>query len=670
MSNGVYSRKILIEAFGDSIKKLNPRHVMGNPVMFVVEVTFFFALILSIGSWILQLSLALFDSEISILLLLTVWFSTFAEALSEGRGRAQAESLRKSRKEMRAQKIADDGTITEVDSSELVKGDKVLVRAGEMIPNDGDVIKGSGSVDESAITGESAPVIRESGGDFTSVTGGTTLLSDELLIEITANPGESFLDRMIALVEGATRQKTPNELALTTVLAGFTWILTVIIITFNTLGSFLGVTSDITVLYGLLACLAPTTIGGLLPAIGIAGMDRVTQFNVIATSGRAVEAAGDVTTIILDKTGTITIGNRLAEEFIPLGDKTETDVTRASFLSSVSDETPEGRSIVALAQKLIPDLTRPDVKNVVEFSASTKMSGVDLADGREVRKGAFDVMSDYVRYVPQGFKEIIDGIAQRGATPLVVSVDREPIGVIHLKDTVKPGMRERLQELREMGIKTIMVTGDNRLTAATIAAEAGVDDYVAESKPEDKIKIVQAEQKQGKIVAMTGDGTNDAPALAQADVGLAMNSGTQAAKEAANMIDLDSDPTKLIDVVGIGKQLLMTRGSVTTFSVVTDFAKYFTILPAIFAATLPAISKLDFINLQSPHSAILAAVIFNTFVILALIPLAMRGVKYKPKDATSTLIRNIAVYGVGGLITPFIAIKAIDLLINYLHIVA
>ena len=669
MSNGVYTKEILAEALVDSTKKLDPRHVIANPVMFVVEVSFFFALILAVGAWIFGLNSALFNTEISILLLLTVWFSTLAEALAEGRGKAQAESLRKTRKEIRARKIADDGRMVEVNSSELMKGDKVLVRAGETIPNDGDVIKGSGAVDESMITGESAPVIRESGGDFTSVTGGTTLLSDELTIEITANPGESFLDKMITLVEGATRQKTPNELALTTVLAGFTWILVVIIVTFNTLGSFLGVTSDITVLYGLLACLAPTTIGGLLPAIGIAGMDRVTRFNVIANSGRAVEAAGDVTTIILDKTGTITIGNRLAEEFIPLGDKTEADATRAAFLSSICDETPEGRSITALAQKLIPDLTRPDVKNVIEFSASTKMSGVDLADGVEIRKGAFDVMSDYMRYVPQGYREVIDRIAKLGATPLVVSVNREPIGVIHLKDKVKPGMRERLQELRDMGIQTIMVTGDNQLTAATIAAEAGVDEFVAESKPEDKIKIIEAEQKQNKIVAMSGDGTNDAPALAQADVGLAMNSGTQAAKEAANMIDLDSDPTKLIDVVGIGKQLLMTRGSITTFSVVTDFAKYFTILPAIFAATLPAISKLDFINLQTPHSAILSAVIFNTFVIPALIPLAMRGVKYKPKDATSTLIRNVAVYGVGGLLTPFIAIKIIDLLVNYLHIV-
>ncbi|MGZ7131580.1 MAG: potassium-transporting ATPase subunit KdpB, partial [Halobacteriota archaeon] len=546
MSNRVYSRKILIEALLDSVKKLSPRHVIGNPVMFVVEVSFFYALILAIGAWIFGSSIAAFNTEIAILLLLTVWFSTFAEAIAEGRGRAQAEDLKKMRKEVRAHKIADNGATTDVSSSELVKGDRVIVRTGETIPNDGEVTKGSGFVDESAITGESAPVIRESGGDFTSVTGGTTLLTDELVIEITANPGESFLDRMIALVEGATRQKTPNELALTTVLAGFTWILVIIIVAFNTLGSYLGVTSDITVLYGLLACLAPTTIGGLLPAIGIAGMDRVTRFNVIAKSGKAVEASGDVNTLILDKTGTITIGNRLAEEFVPLGDKTRDDITKAAFLSSVRDETPEGRSIVTLAQKLLPDLIYPDVKDVIDFSASTKMSGVDLADSTEVRKGAFDVMSSYVKYVPRGFRDIIDGIAQKGATPLVVSVDREPIGVIHLKDTVKPGMRDRLQELREMGIKTVMVTGDNRLTAATIAAEAGVDDYVPESKPEDKIKIVEAEQKRGMLVAMTGDGTNDAPALAQADVGLAMNSGTQAAKEAANMVDLDSDPAKLI----------------------------------------------------------------------------------------------------------------------------
>ena len=669
MANGVYSRKILGEALIDSVVKLDPRHVISIPVMFVVEITFFYALILAAGAWIFGLSSAAFDTEIAILLLLTVWFATFAEAIAEGRGKAQAESLRRTRKEVRAKKLADDGTITEVNSSELVKGDKVIIHAGDIIPNDGEVIRGSGSVDESTITGESAPVIRESGGDFTSVTGGTTLLSDELIVQITANPGETFLDKMIALVEGATRQKTPNELALTTLLAGFTWILVVIIIAFNTLGSFLGVTSDITVLYGLLACLAPTTIGGLLPAIGIAGMDRVTRFNVIANSGKAVEAAGDVTTLVLDKTGTITIGNRLAQEFIPLGDKTEADVTRAAFLSSVADETPEGRSIVALATKLMPDLTSPEVKDVIDFSASTKMSGVDFADSTEVRKGAFDVMSSYVRYVPRGFRDVIDDIAKKGATPLVVSVNQEPIGVIHLKDTVKPGMRERLQELKSMGIRTVMVTGDNRLTAATIAGEAGVDGYVPESKPEDKIDIIQAEQRRGNVVAMTGDGTNDAPALAQADVGLAMNSGTQAAKEAANMIDLDSDPTKLISVVSLGKQLLMTRGALTTFSVVTDFAKYFTILPAIFAASLPAVSTLDFIRLQSPHSAILSAVIFNTFVIPALIPLAMRGVNYKPRDATSTLLRNVAVYGLGGLITPFIAIKAIDVIVNYLHIV-
>ncbi|MGZ4917475.1 MAG: potassium-transporting ATPase subunit KdpB [Halobacteriota archaeon] len=669
MSNRVYSRKILIEALLDSVKKLSPRHVIGNPVMFVVEVSFFYALILAIGAWIFGSSIAAFNTEIAILLLLTVWFSTFAEAIAEGRGRAQAEDLKKMRKEVRAHKIADNGATTDVSSSELVKGDRVIVRTGETIPNDGEVTKGSGFVDESAITGESAPVIRESGGDFTSVTGGTTLLTDELVIEITANPGESFLDRMIALVEGATRQKTPNELALTTVLAGFTWILVIIIVAFNTLGSYLGVTSDITVLYGLLACLAPTTIGGLLPAIGIAGMDRVTRFNVIAKSGKAVEASGDVNTLILDKTGTITIGNRLAEEFVPLGDKTREDITKAAFLSSVRDETPEGRSVVNLAKNLMPELTEPPVKTVIDFSADTKMSGVDLADGSEVRKGAFDVMSTYVNFVPKGFKEIVDGISRKGATPLIVSVDHEPIGVIHLKDTVKPGMRDRLQELKSMGIKTVMVTGDNRLTAATIAAEAGVDGYVPESKPEDKIDIVAKEQRDGKLVAMTGDGTNDAPALAQADVGLAMNSGTQAAKEAANMVDLDSDPAKLIAVVSIGKQLLMTRGAITTFSIVNDVAKYFAIIPAVFAASIPQVNKLNIMGLSSPTSAILSAVIFNAIIIPALIPLAMRGVKYKPSGASTILLRNIAIYGVGGLIVPFIGIKAIDIILTSLHIV-
>jgi K+-transporting ATPase ATPase B chain len=550
-----------------------------------------------------------------------------------------------------------------------VKGDVVKVTAGDMIPNDGEVIRGRGAVDESAITGESAPVIRESGGDFSSVTGGTTLLSDELFIRITANPGESFLDKMIALVEGASRQKTPNEIALTMVLAGLTWIFLLVIVTLNALASYSGVFVDITTLIALLVCLIPTTIGGLLSAIGIAGMDRVTQFNVIAKSGKAVEASGDINTLILDKTGTITIGNRLAEEFIPLGDKTSADVTKAAFLSSVRDETPEGRSIVRLAKKLMPDLAEPPVKDEIDFSADTKMSGVDLVDGSEIRKGAIDVMAAYVNYVPQGFKEIIDGISRKGATPLVVSISHEPIGVIHLKDIVKPGMRDRLHELKSMGIKTMMVTGDNRLTAATIAAEAGVDDYVPESKPEDKIGIVSAEQADGKLVAMTGDGTNDAPALAQADVGLAMNSGTQAAKEAANMVDLDSDPAKLIAVVSIGKQLLMTRGAITTFSIVNDVAKYFAIIPAVFAVAIPQINKLNIMALSSPNSAILSAVIFNAIIIPALIPLAMRGVTYKPRDASAILLRNIAIYGVGGLIVPFIGIKAIDVILTGLHLV-
>ena len=551
----------------------------------------------------------------------------------------------------------------------LVKGDVVKVTAGDMIPNDGEVIKGRGAVDESAITGESAPVIRESGGDFSSVTGGTTLLSDELIIRITANPGESFLDKMIALVEGASRQKTPNEIALTMVLAGLTWIFLLVIVTLNALASYSGVFVDVTTLIALLVCLIPTTIGGLLSAIGIAGMDRVTQFNVIAKSGKAVEASGDINTLILDKTGTITIGNRLAEEFIPLGDKTGTDVTTAAFLSSMRDETPEGRSIVRLAKKLIPDLAEPPVKDVIDFSADTKMSGVDLADGSEIRKGAIDAMAAYVNYIPKGFKEIVDGISRKGATPLVVSMSHEPIGVIHLKDVVKPGMRDRLHELKSMGIKTMMVTGDNRLTAATIAAEAGVDDYVPESKPEDKIGIVSAEQADGKLVAMTGDGTNDAPALAQADVGLAMNSGTQAAKEAANMVDLDSDPAKLIAVVSIGKQLLMTRGAITTFSIVNDVAKYFAIIPAVFASAIPQINKLNIMALSSPNSAILSAVIFNAIIIPALIPLAMKGVTYKPRDASAILLRNIAIYGIGGLIVPFIGIKAIDVILTGLHLV-
>ena len=663
-----YSRTLLIEALRASVRKLDPRLLIANPVMFVVEVGFVYTFILAISAAISGNGDASFIGKISAVLLITVLFATFSEAIAEGRGKAQAESLKKTKKEITARKVVGD-EIIEVDGHALVKGDVVIVTAGDMIPNDGEVIKGRGAVDESAITGESAPVIRESGGDFSSVTGGTTLLSDELTIRITANPGESFLDKMIALVEGASRQKTPNEIALTMVLAGLTWIFLLVIVTLNALASYDGVFVDATTLIALLVCLIPTTIGGLLSAIGIAGMDRVTQFNVIAKSGKAVEASGDINTLILDKTGTITIGNRLAEEFIPFGDKTSADVTKAAFLSSVRDETPEGRSVVTLARKLAPDLAEPEVRDVIDFSADTKMSGVDLTDGSEIRKGAFDVMSAYVNYVPKGFKEIVDGISRKGATPLVVSVDREPIGVIHLKDTVKPGMSDRLHELKSMGIKTVMVTGDNRLTAATIAAEAGVDDYVPESKPEDKIDIVGKEQKEGKLVAMTGDGTNDAPALAQADVGLAMNSGTQAAKEAANMVDLDSDPSKLIPVVSIGKQLLMTRGAITTFSIVNDVAKYFAIIPAVFAVAIPQANKLNIMQLSSPQSAILSAVIFNALIIPALIPLAMRGVKYKPSDASTILLRNIAIYGVGGLILPFIGIKAIDIIITSLHIV-
>ena len=662
-----FSRALLSDALKGALRKLDPRLLISNPVMFVVEVGFVYTLILAISAAIGG-GQTVFISEISAILLITVLFSTFSEAIAEGRGKAQAENLKKTKKEIVAKKIVDDH-IFEVNGHDLVKGDIVKVSAGEIIPNDGEVIKGSGAVDESAITGESAPVIRESGGDFNSVTGGTTLLSDELIIRITANPGESFLDKMIALVEGASRQKTPNEIALTIVLAGLTWIFLLVIVTLNALASYSSVFVNATELIALLVCLIPTTIGGLLSAIGIAGMDRVTRFNVIAKSGKSVEAAGDVNTLILDKTGTITIGNRLAEEFLPLGDKTNTDAIKAAFLSSVRDETPEGRSIVNLAKKLMPDLVDPPIKDVIDFSADTKMSGVDLADGLEIRKGAFDAMSTYVDYTPKGFKEIIEGISRKGATPLVVSVDHEPICVIHLKDTVKPGMRDRLQELRSMGIKTVMVTGDNRLTAATIAAEAGVDDYVPESKPEDKINIVAQEQRDGKLVAMTGDGTNDAPALAQADVGLAMNSGTQAAKEAANMVDLDSDPAKLIQVVSIGKQLLMTRGAITTFSIVNDVAKYFAIIPAVFAASIPQVNKLNIMALSSPTSAILSAVIFNAIIIPALIPLAMRGVKYKPSAASTILLRNIAIYGVGGLIVPFIGIKAIDVILTSLHVV-
>ncbi|KPV40786.1 potassium-transporting ATPase subunit KdpB [Alicyclobacillus ferrooxydans] len=668
------SRDIMKRAIWDSFVKMNPVILARNPVMFVVEIGFVITLLLTFAPNLFgghyPSTQRIYNLIVTIILLLTVLFGNFAEAVAEGRGKAQAESLRKTKTDLVANRRMDNGGYEEVPASTLHKGDIVRVEALEMIPADGEVLEGLGSVDESAITGESAPVIRGAGGDFSSVTGGTKLLSDELIIRITVDPGESFLDKMISLVEGASRQKTPNELALSVLLAGLTLIFLIVVVTLEPLAHYVHHTIDIATLIALLVCLIPTTIGALLSAIGIAGMDRVIRFNVIAKSGKAVEAAGDVNTLILDKTGTITIGNRLASEFLPAGDHTEKDLIESAVISSLFDETPEGRSVVDLGKEKGVSFARErytDAQNV-EFSADTRMSGLDLGDGTVVRKGAVDAIKKHVSElggtIPKDLDEKTEYVAKAGGTPLAVIKDREILGVIYLKDIVKPGMRERFEELRKMGIKTVMCTGDNPLTAATIAKEAGVDDYIAEAKPEDKMRLIRTEQDQGKLVAMSGDGTNDAPALAQADVGLAMNTGTTAAKEAGNMIDLDSDPTKLIEVVSIGKQLLITRGAITTFSIANDVAKYFAIIPAIFMVTIPALKVLNVMHLTSPHSAILSALIFNAIIIPLLIPLAMRGVKYRPMSATNMLVRNLLIYGMGGVIAPFVGIKIIDLLLT------
>lgn len=670
------NQEILKSSIKGAFIKLNPAYMMKNPVMFVVEVGFTITLILSIFPNLfgtVQSSSQIYNIIVTLILFLTILFANFAESVAEGRGKAQAESLKKTQKNMKARIINKDKATNQIketiiDAIELKKDDIVLVKAGELIPSDGEVIEGIASVDESAITGESAPVVKESGGDFASVTGGTTVSSDWLKIKITSSSGESFLDKMISLVEGASRKKTPNEIALNTLLVSLTIIFLIVIVTLYPIASFVHVKLSVTTLIALTVCLIPTTIGGLLSAIGIAGMDRVTRFNVIAMSGKAVEASGDVDTMILDKTGTITFGNRMAAKFLPVNGVSLEELTENAVLTSLKDETPEGKSIIRLAEEQEDkDFMTPAEMTFVEFTAQTRMSGVDFPTGKTIRKGATDAVIDYIQQqgggVPNDLKRITDEISSVGGTPLVVSEDSKILGVIYLKDTIKPGLVERFARLREMGIKTIMCTGDNPLTAATIAQEAGVDSYIAECKPEDKIKAIKIEQNDGKVVAMTGDGTNDAPALAQADVGIAMNSGTSAAKEAANMVDLDSDPTKILDIVEIGKQLLITRGALTTFSIANDIAKYFAIIPAMFMLAIPQIHVLNIMNLATPSSAILSALIFNAIIIPLLIPLAMKGVKYKPQHSDKMLTHNMLVYGLGGVIAPFIGIKIIDLII-------
>ena len=665
------TKDILKTSIIGAFQKLNPKYMMKNPVMFVVEIGFVISLIMTIFPTIFgdDSSLRIYNGIVTVILFVTILFANFAESVAEGRGKAQADSLKKTKKDTVANLLLKDGTEKTINASELKKGDVVMVRMGEVIPNDGEVIEGVASVDESAITGESAPVTREAGGDFSSVTGGTTVVSDWLKIKITSEPGKSFLDKMISLVEGASRQKTTNEIALNTLLVSLTIIFLIVVVTLYCFSDYAGAKIPMATMIALLVCLIPTTIGGLLSAIGIAGMDRVTRFNVIAMSGKAVEACGDVDTMILDKTGTITYGNRLAADFRPVKGKKKEDLIDYSVMTSLCDSTPEGKSVVELGMSLGTGI-REDAKEqmeFVEFTAQTKMSGVNLKDGTEIRKGAYDAIKTYVKEkggtIPDDLEGIVKEISSLGGTPLVVCAGNVIYGVIYLKDTVKPGLVERFARLREIGIKTIMCTGDNPLTAATIAKEAGVDGFIAECKPEDKIDAIKKEQAEGKLVAMTGDGTNDAPALAQADVGLAMNSGTTAAKEAANMVDLDSDPTKILEVVEIGKQLLITRGSLTTFSIANDVAKYFAIIPAMFTLVIPQMEMLNIMHLATPFSAILSALIFNAIIIPCLIPIAMRGVKYKPMRSEKMLMKNMGIYGLGGVIVPFIGIKLIDILV-------
>ncbi|HKU43567.1 MAG TPA: potassium-transporting ATPase subunit KdpB [Polyangiales bacterium] len=682
----LFEREIVLRAIGEAFKKLHPRAMLRNPVMFVVEVGSAFTTLLFLHATITGHGEATpgFILNVSIWLWITVLFANFAEAMAEGRGKAQADALRQARKQVLAKRLRQpqrDALAEEVDSGRLQKDDLVLVEAGALIPGDGEVVQGVASVDESAITGESAPVIRENGGDRSAVTGGTRVLSDWLIVRITTSAGESFLDRMIAMVEGATRKKTPNEIALDILLAGLSIVLLLATVTLLPYSTFAvavtgaGTPVPMTILVALLVCLIPTTIGGLLSAIGIAGMDRMIQANVIATSGRAVEASGDVDVLLLDKTGTITLGNRQATRFVPAPGVSSHDLAEAAQLASLADETPEGRSIVVLAKEKF-GLRGRDIEQLgaqfVPFAAQTRMSGVDLGE-RKIRKGAADAVERFVQErggsLPESVRSMVEEIAKRGATPLVVAEERRVLGVVELKDIVKGGIREKFAELRRMGIRTVMITGDNPVTAAAIAAEAGVDDFMAEATPEQKLARIRALQSEGRLVAMTGDGTNDAPALAQADVAVAMNTGTQAAKEAGNMVDLDSNPTKLIQIVQIGKQMLMTRGSLTTFSIANDLAKYFAIIPAAFASTYPALRALDVMGLHSPASAVLSAVIFNALIIVALIPLALRGIRYRPAPASRILRHNLLVYGVGGVLLPFPCIKLIDMLLVGLHVV-
>jgi K+-transporting ATPase ATPase B chain len=669
----LFDRSIVMPAIAGSLRKLDPRVQARNPVMFVVLVGSVLTTILFVRDLgTATTGESVFAGLIAAWLWFTVLFANFAEAMAEGRGKAQAATLRKTREETIANLRRSDGTVEQRPSSKLGVGDLVVVSAGEMIPSDGEIIEGIASVDESAITGESAPVIREAGGDRSAVTGGTRVLSDQIVVRITARPGETFLDRMIALVEGASRQKTPNEIALNTLLAVLTIIFLLATVTLQPFAMYAGAEQSVVVLVALLVCLIPTTIGALLSAIGIAGMDRLVQHNVLALSGRAVEAAGDCSTLLLDKTGTITLGNRQAADFLPLPGVSSEQLAAAAQLASLADDTPEGRSIVILAKERF-DIRERDLSHahLVPFSAQTRMSGVDL-DGHSVRKGAAEAVKRWVTEfggsIPAGLDEVVEGVATSGGTPLVVAEGVDVLGVVQLKDVVKEGIRMRFDQLRKMGIRTVMITGDNPLTAQAIATEAGVDDFLAEATPEDKLRLIRGEQAGGRLVAMTGDGTNDAPALAQADVGVAMNTGTQAAKEAGNMVDLDSNPTKLIEIVEIGKQLLITRGALTTFSIANDVAKYFAIIPAMFVGVLPALDRLNVMGLASPRSAILAAVIFNALIIVALIPVALRGVRFRAEEASTMLRRNLLLYGLGGIVAPFVGIKAIDLIVSALGV--
>ena len=669
-THSLFDREIIAQAVVDSFKKLNPLSLLKNPVIFVTEVGAAFT---TVGLFFKSENEPLgFVVQITLWLWFTVLFANFAEAVAEGRGKAQAKALRKTRTQTLANRLKAGGTVEKIQAERLRKGDLVLVSSGEIIPADGEIIEGVATVDESAVTGESAPVIREAGGDRSAVTGGTRVLSDQIKVRVTADPGESFLDRMIRLVEGARRQKTPNEIALTILLSAMTIIFLIVIITLKPFGLYSGMSLTIPVLVALLVCLIPTTIGGLLSAIGIAGIDRMVQKNVLAMSGRAVEAAGDVDVLLLDKTGTITLGDRQAARFLPAAGIRVEELANAAQLASLADETPEGRSIVVLAKQYgLRGRSSSEIPNArfLAFSAQTRMSGVDL-ERRRIRKGAPDAIQAFIGHsLPVEVQDAVDSISLSGGTPLLVADGESILGAVHLKDIVKGGLKDRFERFRAMGIKTVMITGDNRLTAAAIAREAGVDDFIAEAKPEDKLALIRKEQAAGHLVAMTGDGTNDAPALAQADVGVAMNTGTQAAKEAGNMVDLDSNPTKLIEVVEIGKQMLITRGALTTFSIANDVAKYFAIIPAMLVTVFPVIAPLNIMGLQSPMSAILSAVIFNALIIIALIPLALRGVRFRPLGAAILLKRNLLIYGLGGLIAPFPGIKGVDLIVNALGLV-